>query len=136
MIINTTFGAASFIAGRCDSTSPLRPNHRCLLNEESNGARLREVNRMASLSFDNFRTGAFRHGPLSVGRNHFVLRRNEVPTGLGFPRWFRFTIPLSGLHAPWNLRIGHESGQTRIYIGGERGRELGPVQREEPVLRR
>src|SRR5260370_13996915 len=90
---------------------------------------------MASLNFDNFCAGAFRHGPLSVGRNHFVLRRNEVPTGLGFPRWFAHHSA-ECLHAPWNLRIGHESGHTRIYIGGERGRELGPVQREEPVLRR
>src|SRR5258708_30940964 len=90
---------------------------------------------MASLNFDNLWTGAFQHGPLSVGRNHFVLRRNEVPTGLGFPRWFAHHSA-ECLHAPWNLRIGHESGQTRIYIGGERGRELGPVQREEPVLRR
>src|SRR5258708_23014988 len=90
---------------------------------------------MASLNFDNLWTGAFQHGPLSVGRNHFVLRRNEVPTGLGFPRWFAHHSA-ECLHAPWNLRIGHESGHTKIYIGGARGRALAPVPRDEPLPRR
>jgi hypothetical protein len=103
----------------------------CLFYERSNGAWPREVNSMASLYFYNFRTGALRHHPLCIRWNHFVVGRNQVPTGVGFPRWFAHHSA-ECLHAPGNLGISHKSGQARIHICGERSRELGTVQARNP----
>jgi len=84
---------------------------------------------MASLTSTTFEPARFRHGPLSVGRNHFVLRRNEVPTGLGFPPG-TLTISAECLHAhgPENSAMkaakpGFTSAATRprTWTGPEKG---------------
>jgi hypothetical protein len=86
-----------------------------LLNEFGSCLRLRNVDGVAPLHFDNLGTGTRSHGSLRIGRNHLVVRRNQVPAGLGFPSRFAY-LTAKCLDAPGNLRVAHERRQLGIYV--------------------
>src|SRR5258705_9546671 len=61
---------------------------RSLVNQVSHRFRLRDVYGMTACDLNDCRPGAIRHEPLCSGRNHLVLRSEQVPTRLSSPRWF------------------------------------------------
>ena len=104
---------------------------RRLRDEVRNGLRLRHVDGVAPLGFDDGRTSALGHGTLRVGRDHLVVGRDEVPAWLRLPRRLRDGA-VERVEAPRDLRVRHEGGRVSAHVRGERRGELRPIEKRKP----
>jgi hypothetical protein len=95
--------------------------------------RLRHVHGVTARSLNYSRAGPLGHGALGGRRDHQVLGRDQVPAWLGSPRRLA-DRPTEGVHAPRDLRVGHECGQVGRQVACERRMKLLPIQEQEPSL--
>src|SRR5688572_11548678 len=89
-----------------------------LLNQGGHGFGLGHVDRVTALCLDDRRAGALRHEMLGRRGNHLVLGGDQIPARLRLPRGFGDRAT-ERLDAPWHLRISHERGLVRPYVGRE-----------------
>ena len=85
--------------GRCAVGRVTSTGH---IAEVRHGLRLRNVDRVAALHFDDTRLGTLRHGALRGGRDHPIIGRDEIPAWLAAPRGLRDRA-IECLQAPGHL---------------------------------
>ena len=90
-----------------------------LFDERGNRGRLRDVDGMTALRFNNLQSGPLGHEVLGRRWDHAVFGGNHVPAGLRLPRRGADRAAES-LETPRNLRVGHELGLVDVHVGGER----------------
>jgi hypothetical protein len=94
-----------------------------------------DVDGVTAFGFDHRRARSLRHELLRGRRDHPIIGRHQIPTGLRLPRSLA-DLALECLDAPRDLGIGHEVGQVSGNVRRERCGELLAIKEEEPVLRR
>ena len=92
-----------------------------------------DVDGVAANGFILGGVGPIGHEALCVGRDHPILRRNEIPRRLRPPCRF-VDLPRKHIDAPRHLRVGHERGDVGVDVCRERRGELLLVEEEEAVL--
>src|SRR3989475_9469490 len=98
-----------------------------LFDKSCDSLGLRHVDGVAALDLSDRRASPPGHGTLRIRRNHLVVGSDQVPARLGLPCRFA-DLAAESLHAPWDLRVSHESGFFCVHIGCEGSAELLPVE--------
>src|SRR5882762_6172627 len=105
-----------------------------LVDQSCDSLWLRHVDGVAALDLNDRGARPLGHGTLGIGWDHLVVGGDHVPARLGLPRWFT-DLAAESLHAPRDLRVGHERGTFCVHIACEGSAELPPVEEQIAVLR-